>query len=76
MITITAYGNILKGVLYSRSLCIRLPNATKYINVLSIQFKGSLRPRDYSSIVRDANTGKIYSHLMAGDTDSQVAFIV
>lgn len=76
MIAITGSGNILKGVLCSRSSYIRLPNSTKYINVLSVQFEGSLRPRDCGSIIRDANTGKIYGHLIAGDTDSQVAFIV
>lgn len=76
VMAVTGSGNVLKGVLSSQSLCMQLPNATKYINVLSVQFEGSLHPGDCGSIIRDVNTGEIYGHLVAGDTDSQVAFIV
>jgi hypothetical protein len=74
--TVTGSGNILKGVLSSQSSCIRLPNATKYIDILFVQFEGSLQPGDCGSIVRDVSTGKIYGHIVAGDTESQSALIV
>jgi hypothetical protein len=73
---VTGSGNILKGILSSQSSCIRLPNATKYIDVLFVQFEGSLQPGDCGSIVRDVSTGKIYGHIVAGDTESQSALIV
>ncbi|KAJ6091904.1 hypothetical protein N7467_003873 [Penicillium canescens] len=72
----TGSGNVLTGILSSRLLCIRLPNATRYINVLSVQFSGSLQSGDSGSIVRDASTGMIYGHIVAGDTGSQTAIII
>lgn len=72
----TGSGNVLTGVLSSRLSCIRLPNATRYINGLSVQFAGSLQPGDSGSIVRDANTGMIYGHIVAGDIGSQNAIII
>lgn len=72
----TGLGNVLRGVISSQRSCIRLPGATKYISVLSVQFEGSLQPGNCGSIVRDAITNKIYGHLVAGDTESQFAFIV
>ncbi|CAI7585931.1 unnamed protein product [Penicillium glandicola] len=73
---ITGSGNLLIGVLSSRLSCIRLPNATRYINVLSVQFEESLQPGDSGSIVRDSSTGMIYGHIVAGDTSSQTAIII
>jgi hypothetical protein len=72
----TGSGNVLKGILSGRRSCIRLPSATRYIDVLSVQFEDFLQPGDSGSIVRDANTGKIYGHIIAGDTESQNALIV
>ncbi|GAM35746.1 hypothetical protein TCE0_017f04308 [Talaromyces pinophilus] len=76
VVAATGSGNVLKGILSTQSSYIRLPNATKYISVLSVQFEASLQSGDCGSIVRDANTGKMYGHLVAGDLDSQIAFIV
>ncbi|CAI7598766.1 unnamed protein product [Penicillium pancosmium] len=73
---ITCSGITLRGILSGRKSCIRLPNATNFVEVLSAQFEDSLQPGVCGSIVRDANTGKIYGHLVAGDTESQFAFIV
>ncbi|KAJ5404357.1 hypothetical protein N7509_004228 [Penicillium cosmopolitanum] len=73
---ITGSGIILRGILSGRKSCIRLPNAANFVEVLSAQFEDSLEPGVCGSIVRDANTGKIYGHLVAGDTESQFAFIV
>lgn len=73
---VTGLGTALKGVISSQRSCIRLPGAAKYINVLSVQFEGSLQPGNCGSIVRDAITDKIYGYLVAGDTESQFAFIV
>jgi hypothetical protein len=72
----TGSGNVLKGIISNRRSCIRLPSATRYIDVLSVQFEDFLQPGDSGSIVRDANTGKIYGHIIAGDTESQNALIV
>ncbi|KAJ5999839.1 hypothetical protein N7481_000248 [Penicillium waksmanii] len=73
---ITGSGNILRGILSGRKSCIRLPYATNFVEVLTTQFEDSLQPGVCGSIVRDANTGEIYGHLVAGDTESQFAFIV
>lgn len=72
----TGSGNILKGVLYSGLSCVRPPNETRYMNVLSAQFEGPLQPGDSGSIVRDTRTGIIYGHIIAGDTSSQIALII
>lgn len=73
---VTGLGSVLKGVISGQRSCIRLPGATKYINVLTVQFEGSLQPGNCGSIVRDAITDRIYGYLVAGDTESQFAFIV
>lgn len=72
----TCSGNILMGVLSPYLSCIRLPNATRYTNILTVQFEGCLQQGDSGSMVRDARTGMIYGHIIAGDPISQVAFIV
>ncbi|KAJ5499151.1 Uncharacterized protein PEXP_027060 [Penicillium expansum] len=72
----TGSGNVLNGILSGRPSCIRLPSATRFIDVLSVQLEDSLQPGDSGSIIRDANTGKIYGHIIAGDTESQNALIV
>ncbi|KAJ5910440.1 hypothetical protein N7504_005083 [Penicillium tannophilum] len=72
----TGSGNILKGVLFSGLSCVRPPNATRYMNVLSAEFESSLQPGDSGSIVRDVRTGMIYGHIVAGDTTSQIALII
>jgi hypothetical protein len=76
VVAATASGNVLTGVLSSRLSCIRAPNATRYIDVFSAQFEGSLRPGDSGAIVRDAASGVIYGHIIAGDTGSKTALIV
>jgi hypothetical protein len=76
VMAITGSGNVLKGILFGRRSCIRLPNSTDFVEVLSLQFEDSLQPGVCGSIVQDENTGKIYGHLVAGDPGSQFAFIV
>ncbi|RHZ48361.1 hypothetical protein CDV55_100846 [Aspergillus turcosus] len=72
----TGSGKLLAGVLSNRRTCIRLPHTTGYTEVLSVEFQHSLRPGDSGSVVRDASTGMIYGHVVAGDTGSQTAFII
>ncbi|KAJ5657643.1 uncharacterized protein N7484_001292 [Penicillium longicatenatum] len=72
----TCSGNILTGVLSPYLSLIRLPNATRYTNILSVRFEGCLQQGDSGSMVRDARTGMIYGHIIAGDPGSKVAFIV
>ncbi|GFG20511.1 hypothetical protein IFM5058_10654 [Aspergillus udagawae] len=72
----TGSGNVLTGVLSSRLSSIRLPNGTRFTKFLSVQFEGPLQPGDSGSIVRDASTGMIYGHIVAGDTGSRTAIII
>ncbi|KAF7163932.1 hypothetical protein CNMCM6106_000704 [Aspergillus hiratsukae] len=72
----TGSGKLLAGVLWDRRTCIRLPHTTGYTEVLSVEFQHSLRPGDSGSVVRDASTGMIYGHVVAGDTGSQTALII
>lgn len=48
----------------------------RYINTLEVQLDGSVQPGISGSVVRDATTKMIYGHIVAGDTDSQTAFII
>ncbi|KAL2827740.1 hypothetical protein BDW59DRAFT_160046 [Aspergillus cavernicola] len=73
---VTGSGCILTGILSSQRSCIRLPKATRFADVLSVKFEHSLQPGDSGSIVRDASTGMIYGHIIAGDIESQTAFII
>lgn len=72
----TGSGELLAGVLSDRRTCIRLPHTTGYTEVLSVEFQHSLHPGDSGSVVRDASTGMIYGHVVAGDAGSQTAFII
>jgi hypothetical protein len=72
----TGSGNVLVGVLSSGLSCVRPPKATKYMSVLTVKFERSLQRGDSGSIVRDANTGMIYGHIVAGDTGSQTAIVI
>ncbi|KAF4175669.1 hypothetical protein CNMCM7927_004678 [Aspergillus lentulus] len=72
----TGSGNVLTGVLSSRLSSIRLPNGTRFTKFLSVRFEGPLQPGDSGSIVRDASTGMIYGHIVAGDTGSRTAIII
>ncbi|KAF7626990.1 hypothetical protein AFLA_012932 [Aspergillus flavus NRRL3357] len=72
----TGSGNVLAGVLSSRVSYIRLPNGTRFVQFLSVQFEDLLQPGDSGSIVRDARTGMIYGHIVAGDIGSQTAIII
>ncbi|KAJ5387334.1 hypothetical protein N7509_009875 [Penicillium cosmopolitanum] len=76
VISATGSGSILSGVLSNRRSFIRLPNSTKYSESLQVQFKGFLQQGDSGSLVRDAETGMIYGHIAAGDTESQTAIII
>jgi hypothetical protein len=76
VMAVTASGNLLTGVLSSRLSCIRAPNATRYIDVLSADFEDSLQPGDSGSIVRDAASGAIYGHIAAGDIVSKTALVI
>ena len=72
----TGAGNVLVGVLSSGLSCVRLPKATTYMSVLTVKFERSLQRGDSGSIVRDAKTGMIYGHIVAGDTGSQTALVI
>ncbi|KAL3469208.1 hypothetical protein BJX99DRAFT_265401 [Aspergillus californicus] len=76
VMAVTASGNLLTGVLSSRLSCIRAPNATRYIDVLSAHFEDSLQPGDSGSIVRDVTSGAIYGHIAAGDIGSKIALVI
>ncbi|KAJ5095213.1 hypothetical protein N7532_007504 [Penicillium argentinense] len=73
---VTGAGNYLVGVLSSGYECIRLPNATNYVKVQTVQFERFVQSGDCGSIVRDARSGRIYGHIVAGDPGSQTAFII
>ncbi|KAJ5918619.1 hypothetical protein N7466_010611 [Penicillium verhagenii] len=72
----TSSGNILKGVLSPQLSCIRLPNAARYTDILSVKFDSPVQPGDSGSMVRDARTGMIYGQIIAGDAGSKIAIII
>lgn len=72
----TGSGNIIMGTLSSRRFSIQLPKSTAYTDALFVKFEGFLRESDSGSLVRDAKTGIIYGHIVAGDTQSQNAIII
>ncbi|KAJ5760650.1 hypothetical protein N7520_007806 [Penicillium odoratum] len=76
VMAMTGSGCALTGEMSSRRSTMRLPKSLVYTEVLSVKFRGSLQHGDCGSLVRDATTGIIYGHIIAGDTVSQTAFII
>lgn len=74
--TMTGSGKTLTGKLSGRPSFIRLPNASKYQKILTVDFEGCLQIGDCGSIVRNASDGKIYGHIIAGSVESRIAYII
>lgn len=68
-------GN-LRGQMSGRSSYIRFPHGRIYQEVYPIFFSTAVKVGDSGTIVRDANTGAIYGHIVVASIESRTAFIV
>jgi hypothetical protein len=73
---ITTSNGRIEGSLSGTPSFIRLPHATRFQEVWTVHFDGQLALGDSGSLVVDANTGRIFGHIVAGGLSSGVAYIM
>ncbi|KAL3443124.1 hypothetical protein BJX65DRAFT_209575 [Aspergillus insuetus] len=73
--SVTGSGHVLQGILSGKPTYIRLPSASTFQKAYAVDFEKPLMPGDSGSIVRDADTGMIYGHIIAGSVEARVAYI-
>ena len=64
--TTTANGGTISGILSGTPSYIRLPRTAKFRQVYTAKLERPLAPGDCGSWVRDASTGKLFGHVVAG----------
>ncbi|KAK3380851.1 hypothetical protein B0H63DRAFT_474473 [Podospora didyma] len=74
--TVTPYGGTIYGTLSDSPSYIRLPNATNFQEVYLAKMQRPLVIGDCGSWVRDATTGKVYGHVVAGSPTTGLTVIM
>jgi hypothetical protein len=73
---VTGSGRLLQGILSGKPSYLRLPNSMSFQRAHTVRFDGHLLPGDSGSIVRDADTGLIYGHIIAGSPEARIGYII
>jgi hypothetical protein len=74
--TVTGSGRLLWGILSASPSYFRLPNSSSFQKAFTVSFESHLLPGDSGSIVRDAESGLIYGHIIAGSSEARMAYII
>ncbi|KAJ0423241.1 hypothetical protein BJY00DRAFT_59245 [Aspergillus carlsbadensis] len=74
--TVTGSGRLLRGILSASPSYLRLPDSASFQKVFTVLFENHLLPGDSGSLVRDAETGLIYGHIIAGSSEARLAYII
>ena len=72
----TANGGTINGILYGTPSYIRLPYTKKFQQVYAAKLETPLAPGDCGSWVRDASTGKLFGHVVAGSPTTGLAIVL
>lgn len=74
--TTTPGGGTIGGLLSGTPSFVRLPFSKKFQQVYMAKFEKPLAPGDCGSWVRDATTGKLFGHVVAGSPSTGLATII
>ena len=72
----TSSGGALTGTFSGIPFLTRLPNSTSFQEVHRVRLDGGLANGDCGSAVRDADTGELYGHIVAGCETTGTAYIM
>ncbi|KAK0654953.1 hypothetical protein B0T16DRAFT_450700 [Cercophora newfieldiana] len=74
--TTTANGGTISGILSGTPSYIRLPHTRKFRQVYTAKLDRPLAPGDCGSWVRDASTGRLFGHVVAGSPTTGLAMVL
>ncbi|KAK5995999.1 putative C2H2-type zinc-finger transcription factor orf8 [Cladobotryum mycophilum] len=74
--TTLANGSAVRGSLSDVMHTVRLPHSKEFIEVYAARFSQHLSSGDCGSWVRDANTGRLFGHVFAGNPTTGLAMIM
>lgn len=76
VVAYTSSGGMLTGTFSGTPFCTRLPNSTSFQDVHRVRLNGALANGDCGSAVRNAATGELYGHIVAGCRTTGTAYIM
>jgi hypothetical protein len=76
VVAYTSSSGILTGTFTGIPLCTRLPNSSSFQDVYRIRLNGPLANGDCGSPVKNAGTGELYGHIIAGCRSTGTAYIM
>lgn len=76
VVAYTSSGGMLTGTFSGTPFCTRLPNSTSFRDVHRVRLNGALANGDCGSAVRNAATGELYGHIVAGCRTTGAAYIM
>ncbi|KAH8693441.1 hypothetical protein GQ44DRAFT_635096, partial [Phaeosphaeriaceae sp. PMI808] len=76
VVAYTSSGGMLAGTFSGTPFCTRLPNSTSFQDVHRIRLNDALANGDCGSAVRNAATGELYGHIVAGCRTTGTAYIM
>lgn len=76
VVSYTSSAGVLTGTFSGTPFCTRLPNSSSFQDVHRVGLNGALANGDCGSAVRNAATGELYGHIVAGCRTTGVALIM
>jgi peptide-N4-(N-acetyl-beta-glucosaminyl)asparagine amidase len=76
VLTITKPGGVIRGTLSGIPSYTKLPGSKIFQETFTVKFKGQIHSGDCGACVLDTNGRRLFGHIVAGSTDSNVAYIV
>ena len=76
IVTVTAYGGVLRGTLIPGPTHFRGTSASNFQRLYTIQLEGIVVEGDCGAAVVDERTGDLYGHIVRGCSGTPVAYIV
>jgi hypothetical protein len=76
IVSYTSSAGVITGTFSGTPFCTRLPNSSSFQDVHRVRLNGALANGDCGSAVRNAATGELYGHIVAGCRNTGAALIM